>query len=150
MKRNVKRILIGISAITLLGGSLVACGHKYKSPQERVQWITEKVASKLDLNESQKMKFDNLAGKLVEAKEAHQKDRDTRRQEAMSLLEGETFDQQKALSMVKQHTNFINQQAPTVVNAYADFHNALTPEQRAKISEHLQEHFEHRGRWGHH
>lgn len=150
MKRRTKLVIAGIGAITLLGGSLVACGHKYKDPEQRAEWITDKVASKLELNQEQRAQLDKLSTTILEAKQEHQKGKEQKRQEILAMLQEETFDQDKALTMVKEKTRFIEQQAPAVISAYADLHKMLSAEQRAKIGEHLNEHFEHHGRWGHH
>lgn len=152
MKRKAKIIVLGLGAVTLLGGSLVACGHKYKDPEQRAEWITDKVASKLELNQEQRAHLDKLSDTILKAKETHIKDKEQSRQEVLAMLKEKTFDQGKALAMVKEKTSFVEQQAPAVISAYAELHDTLSDEQRAQISEHLSEHFErhNRYRWGHH
>jgi Spy/CpxP family protein refolding chaperone len=149
MKRSIKTIIIGFGITALTLGTLAACGHKYKDPEAKAEWFTEKVASKLDLNEDQRQKLDEVAALYVENRKERDKYREKTRDTIIELSKAESFDQQKAMSLVQERSRITEEYAPKMVNAYAEFHNMLNAEQRAEITEHLSDHFDHHHHWGH-
>lgn len=133
-----KKIVIGtlISVVTL--GGLIS----YASPGEhfgkfggmnekRVEFIIERVSSKLDLNDIQKQN-------LIALKDTVKKQRDLNKQnnpreELKALLSAPVLDETKVLTMLEARTTKMHLAAPTIVSAIADFTNSLNNEQRTEI-----------------
>ena len=146
-----KRTIIVITAGTLLIGGVAACKHKMHSatPEERGEWVVEKVSKKLELNETQKIKLVNLKDELLAVRKTMRSDRDEKRAEVLAMLQQPTLDREKANTMVQQKINVASTQAPVVIDAMADFYDSLDDAQRAELVEHIEDkmaHFDHHRR----
>ena len=146
-----KRTIIVITAGTLLIGGVAACKHKMHSatPEERGEWVVEKVSKKLELNETQKIKLVNLKDELLAVRKTMRSDRDEKRAEVLAMMQQPTLDREKVNNMVQQKINVASTQAPVVIDAMADFYDSLDDAQRAELVEHIEdkmEHFDHHRR----
>ena len=110
------------------------------TPQEKAEFIGERVGKKLDLDAAQQQKFDSLtelvAGIVAEARAG----REAQMQEISALLEEPSFNQARALELIGQKTDLVNEKAPLVISSLAVFLDSLTPAQKDK----LQQFIEHR------
>ena len=147
MKKTWKIVTgIGVAAIVL--GGIAACGHHYRSdPQARAEYMSSKVASKLDLSDEQNQKLKAATSLLLEMSQRNQAHRDARRDQILALLDHPVMDQQQVLTIVGEETRRINEQAPQVVAAIGEIYDSLTPEQRTKLKSELQHWSEHGRRW---
>lgn len=123
-------------------GSLGACGFWSKTPEERAQWITEEVSDELELNSEQRKKLEQLVALVMQNRAEFYKDRQQKRDALLEMVQAESFDQQRAVAMIRQKTRFIEEKAPETIRAYAELHNTLNREQRLNIHEQLTEMFE--------
>ncbi len=145
-KRN--KIMIAIaSGIALISG-LAACGH-HRSPEDRAEYMVEKITSKMELTEPQVSKLEALKNELLNVRQSMLAERDTVHEEVNELLNQPTLDQTRALTLVQNRTDSINQKAPQVITALAGFYDSLNPEQQAMLREKLEAHKAHRGHWRH-
>jgi len=147
MKTRNKFIIASISAIALVGG-LAACGHHH-SPEERANYMMEKVTSKLELTSPQVDQLEQLKNELMNARQTMLAERNTAHQEINDLLSQPSLDQNRALELVEERTATINQKAPQVIAAFANFYDSLNPEQQTMLGDKMQEHKAHRHHWRH-
>jgi len=147
MKR-ITKIVIFTSGAVLLAGSIAACSH-HRSPEQRAEWMMEKVGKELKLDEAQQAKFKALSDDMLAVRKQMRHEFGGDRDQVLGLLDQPKLDQAKILGMVKEHTQTINQQAPKIVAALGDFYDSLSPEQQAEVREFVKEHHEHRRHWGH-
>ena len=148
MKRLTKLTLIVTSAVILVG-SFTACQH-HRDPEQRAEWIVEKVTNKLELDDVQQNNLKSLSDEMLNVRKAMKQQADEKHEQLQSMLEQPTIDQSQLLSIIQTHNQLINEHAPQVVSAIADFYNSLKPEQQAEIREFMQEHRDHHDHWGHH
>lgn len=141
MKRQAVISFLIFSTVILLG-SLGACSYWHMTPEEKARWFTDEVSEELELDDNQKIKLEHLVNSFMKSREAFYKDRQESRAAVLEMVQDETFDQQRALSMIREKTRLIGQQAPSVIGAYAEFHNSLSNKQRSRIHERLTEMFE--------
>jgi Spy/CpxP family protein refolding chaperone len=143
MKRYGKWLLMLVtgSVITVL---LAGCGPRHHSPEERADWVTKKITSELELDDTQSAKLATLKTEMLEAGKVMKQRRDDSVDIIKGLLEQPTLDRNQALNLVESHTRTINDQAPRVVAALGDFYDSLRPEQQARLREKLQEFQQHR------
>ncbi|MDT8992954.1 Spy/CpxP family protein refolding chaperone [Curvibacter sp. APW13] len=153
-KRHLKRTLLGLFGVTLVVGSLSACGHRQHeygaqlSAEEYAQKrdkVVDKVASRLDLNEDQKKRLAVLGDKLYEQRTALIGQTKDPRAEMKALVSGDKFDAARAQALINDKTAALNAKSPEVVAALADFYNSLNASQQQKVRDYL----EGRGRWFH-
>lgn len=153
-QRRIKRTLLGLFGITLVVGSLSACGarhHEYGaqlSPEAYAQKrdkMVDRVASRLDLNEDQKKRLATLGDKVYEQRTALVGQTKDPRAEMKALVAGDKFDAERAQALINDKTAALNTKSPEVIAALADFYNSLSAQQQQKVRDYL----EGRGRWFH-
>jgi Spy/CpxP family protein refolding chaperone len=153
-KRNFKRTLLGLFGVTLVVGSLSACGHHRHeygaqlSAEEYAQKrdkVVDKVASRLDLNDDQKKRLSVLGDKLFEQRTALVGQTKDPRAEMKALVAGDKFDASRAQALINDKTAALNTKSPEVIAALADFYNSLNATQQQKVRDYMDG----RGRWFH-
>jgi Spy/CpxP family protein refolding chaperone len=146
-KHSLKRTFIGLSALTLVVGSLSACGHHERdygstmSPEQYAQKrdkMVDKAASKLDLNDGQKKRLTTLGDTLYAQRTALVGTTKDPRAEMKALVAGDKFDAVRAQSLIAEKTAAINTKSPEVIAAMADFYNSLNPAQQQKVRDFME------------
>jgi protein CpxP len=146
MKTWLKRTLIGVFGASVLFGGLAACSHRMHhgygwhamSDEDAAKMkarMIDKVSSRLDLDDAQKVKLGVLADKLRAQRNALVGSTTDPRAELQSLVAGANFDRAKAKSLVEAKTAAVATQSPELIAAIADFYDSLRPEQQAKVRE---------------
>jgi Spy/CpxP family protein refolding chaperone len=149
MKLSAKRIVILILG-TATVSTLVACGHHFSSPEERAEYMVDKVSKELTLNDAQNVKLNTLKDELLAARQEMISKRKETKQAINELLEQPALDRDRVLNMVSEHTQAVNDKAPQIVSALGDFYDSLTAEQQAKLREKVKERMEHHGKYWRH
>lgn len=171
MKTWIRRTLVASSA-ALLVGTLAACSSGFADASsgsgpsgngphgmlaqqggphgeghmaKRQARMLERVASKLDLDDTQKQKLAALATQVQAQGEAMRGGMKPARDEMLSLLSGDTFDQARAQALVLEKTQQVQARAPQLIAAMADFYDSLRPEQQAQVREFAQKRSERMG-----
>ena len=151
MKRFTKISIIAAGALVMVG-SFTACSH-FRTPENRANWMVERVTDKLELTESQQGKLKVLKDQMIASrKDMKQRFGDSRGQ-FKELFDATTLDQNQALSLVSDHTQYVDEQAPVIVAAFGRFYDSLDQEQQAEIREFVGDHDNHDDRhrhWGDH
>jgi Spy/CpxP family protein refolding chaperone len=110
------------------------------TPQEKADFVSERVGKKLELDADQQQKFDALAGLVAGIVAEARADRAAQMEEISALLEEPSFNQARALELIGQKTALVDEKAPLVISSLAIFLDSLTAEQKGR----LQEFIEHR------
>ena len=146
MKRSTK--IVAAVMILVLGGSGAVYAfskhnHWHMTPAEKVEFVTDRVTKKLDLNSEQRKNFaslaDTVAQIIVDARASKKQHLD----EVEQLLQSPSFNQARALELVQQKTDLINSRAPLVVSQLGIFLDSLNAEQKEELQEFLQHKREH-------
>lgn len=145
MKRITKFAIIGTGAL-LLVGSFTAC-HRHREPEQRAEWMMEKVSKELKLDQAQQEKLKTLSDEMLAVRKAMKKEFGNGREQLLALIDQPKLDQAKVLGMIQSHTQTINQRAPKIVAAMGDFYDSLSPEQQTEVRQFVKEHHEHHGHW---
>jgi len=149
MKLSAKRIVILIVGAATVS-TIVACGHRFSSPEERAEYMVDKVSKELALNDAQNVKLNALKDQILAARQDMVSKRKETKQAVNELLEQPALDRDRVLNMVSERTQAVNEKAPQVVSALGDFYDSLTAEQQAKLREEIKERMEHHGKYWHH
>ena len=148
MRRWIKRTFIGLFGATVLFGSLAACSHQPYGGGRHSQMTEEdaakfrtrmvdRVASKLELDATQKQRLTTLADTLREQRKTLMGGTNPRA-DVQALVAGDKFDRERAANLVNTKTELLRTQSPAVIAAAADFYDSLKPEQQAKVREFMQ------------
>ena len=133
-----------ITAVLLVAGSSGAVyayskhGDWGMSADEKVEFISDRVTSKLDLNELQRQKFTELAELVADTLQEVKPGREEGFEEIASLLQEPSFNQARALEMIQQKTQLVNEKAPLVITSMAGFLDSLSMEQKQELQEFMQ------------
>lgn len=135
-------IIVGIIGILVIGG-IGACRHGCHPggfDEFDLQAITNRVASRLDLTDSQKAEFDKMAGEVMEKAKTIHAQRDAFRQELADLVRQEDIDRAVVDEMVEQKMVNMREIADFITERLITFHGTLTTEQREKIATRIEDH----------
>ncbi|MES0490374.1 MAG: Spy/CpxP family protein refolding chaperone [Leptospirales bacterium] len=142
-----KTIAIVAGIVGVIGGVMaIGChsyghhgyGHKFSS--EHMHKGADKIASKLDMTSEQKERLYKLTDKIVKEVPGY---RDTREKVAnvfLAQFESDTFDSRAVNSVLIGAEKDVTKMRKLVVESTAEFHDILTPEQRAKVVEKWKKH----------
>lgn len=138
-----------IAAVLLIAGSSGVVyafskhGGWHMSANEKVEFVTDRVTRKLDLDAQQRQYFTELAETVSSMMLAARDSRQQQFAEIATLLSAPSFDQARALEMVQQKTQIINDKAPPVIASLGIFLDSLNPEQKLKLQDFIRHHHEH-------
>ncbi|KRC19319.1 Spy/CpxP family protein refolding chaperone [Acidovorax sp. Root217] len=150
MKPWIKKTLAGVFGATIVLGGLTACaGHRHgeMGPEKIAEIrgkVVNRVSSKLDLNDAQKLKLNALADTLQAQRAAFKGKTPDPRAEVQAIVAGATFDRARAQALMEEKTRAVQTAGPEVITAMANFYDSLNPEQQQKVREMMDK----RGRHG--
>jgi Spy/CpxP family protein refolding chaperone len=139
-KRNV--VIVTIVGLFLATG-FTACKHNaHLGGFDRfdMEAITNRIAAKLDLTESQKADLEEMVAAFAEKAKAMHADHESRHAEMAELIRQETINQEMVDQMIAEKFDRMKEMTNFAVAQLIDFHATLTPEQREKIAQHMEEH----------
>ena len=133
-----------IAAVLLVAGSssVVYAFSKHNnwgmSPQEKAEFVTERVTRKLDLDNQQQQNFTALAETVVQIMQDAKVTKQQNFTEIEALLQESSFNQARALELIQQKTRMINEKAPLVITSLAVFLDSLSAAQKEQMQQFLQ------------
>jgi len=135
-----------ITAVLLIAGSsgVVYAFSNHNdwgmSPEEKVEFVTERVTRKLELDSQQQQNFAALAETVVQIMQDARIAKTQHIDDISALLQEPSFNQARALELVQQKTRMINEKAPLVISSLAVFLDSLKVEQKQQMQEFMQHH----------
>ncbi len=141
MKKTTVMIVITLSALFLIGG-VAACKHGHRPggfDEFDLAAVTNRIASRLDLTESQKTDLEQIAGEIAEKAKGMHADRASRRQEIADLIRQDTVGMDVVDGLIDDKIARVRDMADYAAQRLVAFHGTLTPEQREKIAAHIED-----------
>ena len=141
-----------IAAVLLVVGSTTAVyafskhGHWHMEPQEKVEFVTERVTDKLELDSQQQQNFRSLANTVAQMMMEAKAARADQMAEISAMLQEPSFNQARALEIIEQKTRLVNEKAPLVVSSMAIFLDSLNADQKQQLQEMIEHHRKHQSR----
>ena len=142
MKKTTVIIVITLSVLFLIGG-VAACKHGHRPggfDEFDLAAVTNRIASRLDLTESQQADLEQMAGEIAEKAKGMHADHASRRQEIADLIRQGTLDRDVVDGLIDDKMARVREMADFAAERLIDFHGTLTPEQREKIATHIENH----------
>jgi len=125
--------------------ALTVAGCYRHTPEERANRVVDHIASKLDLNDTQKAKLNAIKDEFVAKAPAWRKTREETFTELITLMKEPTIDQGKLNALVDKNKGQADELVGFIFAKYAEFHDLLTPEQREKAAKEMEEWRGHHG-----
>jgi len=144
-----------ITAVLLVAGSsgVVYAFGKHgdwgMTPAEKAEFVSERVTRTLDLDSQQQQKFDELASLVVDIMTEVRSSRKQQLDEVSQLLQEPSFNQARALELIQQKTQLVNEKAPLVISSLAVFVDSLDSDQKQELQEFMQKRHRHGHGHGH-
>ena len=145
MKKSTKIIIVALTALGLSGGVFAYGKHSQwgMNPEDKAEFVVEMATKKLDLNEPQRQNLELLAGDMLALMREMRASRELQMQEIVQMMAEPVLDQSKALQMIQQKTQVVNDRAPAVITSLAFFLDSLNAEQKAELQSHIDDHQRH-------
>jgi Spy/CpxP family protein refolding chaperone len=136
------QLLLAIGAIALLGTGLAAGCHRgpgghHRDPAKVAAFVTERVDDALDdvdATPAQRERILAIKDRLLAEGAKLHGDRGAVHAELLAEWKAETVDRAKLHARVDERIEALRAFAHAAVDGAADAHDALTPEQRAKVA----------------
>jgi len=144
-----------ITAVLLVAGSsgvvyaVSKHGDWHMTPEEKVEFVADRVTKKLDLDNQQRQNFTTLAETVAQIMLDAKAGKQQQINEIGALLQEPSFNQARAMEIVQQKTQMVNEKAPLVISSLAVFLDSLNTEQKQELQEFIKNHRHHRHGAGH-
>ena len=147
---NIRRIVFGVLATTLVVGGLSACGHHrdrawganvtQEQFAEKRDKMVDRASAKLDLNAEQKKLLSVVGDKMFEQRKAMIGQTTDPRADIKSLIAGPKFDTAKAQALITDKTTVMQARSPETLAALAAFYDSLNATQQQKVRDLMDGH----------
>lgn len=146
MKKSTKIIITGLLVLGVSGGVFAYGAHKHwnMSPEDKAEFVTDRVSKKLDLDESQKQNLRILAEDMMGMMNEVRESRQVHMSQVQQLLAEPVFNQASALEMIQDKTQKINENAPIAIASLALFLDSLNPEQKSELQSFITDRMQHK------
>ena len=134
-KRGVFATLILIPAI----GIMVFSGCREKTHENMAARIIEEATEELGLNDGQVEHLNTIKEELVEKTREIREDHSSIKDAVIAQLKSDEIDQDKLVALITEHKAKMTETIPLFVSHLAEFHSTLTPEQKDKLVDHLED-----------
>ncbi len=139
MKTSSKIILTVVATLGITGGVFAFGAHSFSnmSMNDKAEMISQKVTSKLNLNEEQQANLRALSARVVTLVQQAKSQSEDKNHKAMlqGLISDEPLDQAALLQRINKKTSMVNEYAPEMVTLLANFVDSLDNDQKAELKE---------------
>ncbi|NQV38066.1 MAG: Spy/CpxP family protein refolding chaperone [Candidatus Marinimicrobia bacterium] len=139
-----KIILIVLAGIFILM-AVTGCGHLrhkkghcVRNPEKHIPKIVKIMGKKLDLTDTQKTQVKSILDDLASNHGDMKTMKDEMHKEIILQLGKENVDVNALNNQMDEKASTVNSMRYKVVDAFAEFHRILTPEQRKKLAVHIE------------
>ncbi len=119
--------------------------HDDKARAEHRAKRVERISTELGLNDAQKQKLSAFFEQLSEQHKGMMGDRKPRHEKIQSLIEGTSFDRERAQALLNEKAARLQSNGPELITAAADLFDSLNVEQQQKVRALLERRHGHRG-----
>ncbi|UCF92266.1 MAG: Spy/CpxP family protein refolding chaperone [Desulfobacterales bacterium] len=133
-----KELVIALTVFLGLG-LLTLGGCRHHSHGERAEWVMDYISEVLDLTDEQRVQLDQVKTEFLEKGRQMHVSRAAMYAEIIAQLQKEEIDQAHLKGMIADHKAKMDAMIPWAVERLAEFHRTLTPEQRAKLVDKLED-----------
>lgn len=138
MSKTLIIVLVAGVTVLLVGGLAWAKqrgGCRLGGPERMMGYVTDR----LELNETQKGKLETFAQSLAGLRDQWREKRREVKTELLSLLESPRLDRGRAAALLEQRHLAWRERGRELVDQFAEFSDALSAEQREKLSTLIEE-----------
>ena len=139
-----KRTIFTISLLSFfLIAGVGACRHGHHRggfDEFDLEAATNRIASRLELTESQKAELEDIISEIAEKAKELRTDRETRHEEVANLVRQEAISKETMDLMISEKLDKMKELADLASSRLITFHASLSPEQRELVASHIEDH----------
>jgi Spy/CpxP family protein refolding chaperone len=149
-KKKPSKTIVAILVFSML--FLAACSprhsshfhgfSKFRSPDNRMEWFKAKIADRLELNESQKTRLDEITNDLIDSGKEMHTIRASIRDTLMTELRKNEINKENLIRVFSENRVKFDDMISMFADQLVEFHQMLRPEQRAKLVAEIEKHQE--------
>ena len=138
LKRVMPVAVVGFLVLSgiLLGGCIrkrIICS----TPEQRAEFIVNRISSTLDLSKEQVEKLNKIKDEILARIKSRPNDREAFHNELIGLVKSDKLDKNMVENFIGKREERMKELKPFLIDKLVEFHNMLTPEQRNRIVEKL-------------
>jgi hypothetical protein len=146
MKKSTKivaitTLVIGLSTTVF---AFAGNGHWRMSAAEKAEFVNDRISSKLELTEAQKFQLSSLTDDILGLADEIKETKSGHKLLVQQLLSEPALDQAKALDIIHQTTQMINDKAPETIASLAGFLDSLDVAQKAELRDFVEQRMKHK------
>ena len=123
-------------------------GSGHHSAEKHVEWLKEEITDRLELDEDQQKKLDDIAQRILMSAKEFQTVRTSSRETFLSEFSKNEISKDNLDQIVAQNRVRMDALISVLTDGIIEFHRMLTPEQRSKLVAEMEKHKE-KGHWYH-
>jgi len=124
-----KKILKGLIVLCGCGLLFVACN---RTPEQKANYVVEKIVSKLDLETNQTQKLHELKDQLLKVKRDRSADKKEMHNDIKKLLLSNRIEASDVKDIISRKEKIISEEFSDVFTKFQDFHASLSSKQKNK------------------
>lgn len=144
----VKKIFIISMGVIAAGGILFStgcgCARRCSTPEKKAEWIVDKIKNKLDLSGEQVTEVNKIRDEILAKRDEFKGLREGFYESMLKEIRSDKFDKNAVNQLLAEKEIKFKELRSFMISEAAKFHAILTPEQREKLAEELEEHHEER------
>lgn len=133
-------ILSGTALIAL--GLFSGCGHRMHrmgNPEKKANHIVKRMTKTLKLSDKQSSEVRVLVNDLVKKGQDLMGDKQKHHTVLINQLRSDQLDMELISSMADEKTGQIDEMKSLMITKFSELHAILTPEQRTKLADHIEQ-----------
>lgn len=138
-RKLIKFLIPSLVVILIITFSFGISAAKKKFHDGPEGFIMGRLTENLNLNETQKAQLEKIREQIREKMESKKQDRESGMKEFENEFLKENIDRSKLIELSKKKETEMQEMKEFMIDRMIEFHNILTPEQRAKAVENLKE-----------
>ncbi len=142
MKKGIMVVSAVVVSVVLIGLAFAAGpgGFRPRTPEEKIEFLTTRIAEKLTLDDAQKATLDRMADEIIAEKQRHNDERQAFKAQVMDTLSQETVTPEELKALFDTRKPAIEGFMQLASTYIAEFHSILTPEQREILVDEIESH----------
>lgn len=142
MNKVSKLMLVAVALLTS-GAIIAGCSrwHHGGRPEERVDKAASRIAWTLDFDKDQKAKLDIIKNDVIAKLKEGKPFRESMHKETVELVKRDNLDREAVIAVLDKMIDHFNKNKTFIADKIVAFHAILTPEQKKKIVEHMEDRY---------
>ncbi len=126
-----------------IGLGLFQCARMaFFNPEKRAEWVVRHLKHELDLNDAQMERLQKIKVDILARRSEMKTLKREMRAEFVTQIRAQTVNEAKLNRLFDEKSAPINEMRRYMIGRFSEFHGMLTPEQRQKLGNHVNEFME--------